>query len=220
MSEQAATSFVRSWLDVVERTLATEEHRWKLVAGFVTLTVLATVLAGVFVGPGIGILVLAGGSLFGAIALFWSSLRAVFGETKLSPEDAFAIGAPSVEEEQKRAVLRAIKDLEFEHAVGKISKQDYDALIARYRMEAKRLLRLIEQKAQPERDAVEHLVQAHLAAAKAEKKKEKPPSKPAESKAESKAETEATACPSCDTENDVDAVFCKKCGSRLREEDA
>jgi hypothetical protein len=220
VSEQAATSFVRSWLDVVERTLATEEHRWKLVAGFVTLTVLATVLAGVFVGPGIGILVLAGGSLFGAIALFWSSLRAVFGETKLSPEDAFAIGAPSVEEEQKRAVLRAIKDLEFEHAVGKISKQDYDALIARYRMEAKRLLRLIEQKAQPERDAVEHLVQAHLAAAKAEKKKEKPPSKPAESKAESKAETEATACPSCDTENDVDAVFCKKCGSRLREEDA
>ena len=210
MSEQAATSFVRSWLDVVERALATEEHRWKLVAGFVTFTVLATALAGVFVGPGMGILVLAGGTLIGAIALFWSSLRALFGETKLSPEDAFAIGAPSVEEEQKRAVLRAIKDLEFEHAVGKISKQDYDALIARYRSEAKRLLRLIEQKAQPERDAVEHLVKEHLAGkgVKAEKKKEPPPSKP------------ETVCPSCDTENDVDAVFCKKCGSQLRKEDA
>lgn len=215
MSE--AASFVRSWLDVVERALATEANRWKLVAGFSTFTVLATVLAGVLVGPAVGILILAGGTLIGAIALFWSSLRALFGETKLSPEDAFAIGAPSVEEEQKRAVLRAIKDLEFEHAVGKISKQDYDNLIARYRSEAKRLLRLIEQKAQPERDAVEHLVTEHLAARGAPAAKSKKESPPPTAK---KPAIESAACPSCETENDPDAVFCKKCGTRLAEEDA
>ena len=218
MSEQAATSFVRnwlprSWLAGVERALATEANRWKFVAGFASFTVLLTVLAGVLVGPAVGILILAGGTLIGAIALFWSSLRALFGETKLSPEDAFAIGAPSVEEEQKRAVLRAIKDLEFEHAVGKISKQDYDTLIARYRNEAKRLLRLIEQKARPERDAVEHLVKERLAAqgVNPQQRQEPPFSKP---------ESKSAVCPSCEAENDADAVFCKKCGTRLGEEDA
>jgi hypothetical protein len=178
VSEKDATSIVRMWLDVVDRALATERGRRQLVGVVVLLTVLGATGSGLLLGPRVAILVLAGGALVAAIGLFWASLRALFGETKLSPEDAYAIGAPSAEEEQKRAVLRAIKDLEFEHAVGKISSEDYQILLSKYRNEAKRLLRVLDERALPGRAAVERLVDEHLAArglAKDKAAKEEPP---------------------------------------------
>lgn len=135
-------------------------------AGYIPgVVLLVTVAVGYVYGPALAILVLAVFSLAAAIAMLWESLRAAFGETALTPEEAFSIGAPSVEEEQKRAVLRAIKDLDFEHSVGKISDEDYSNYRARYRREAKRLLRLIDTKAAPERSKVEELVGRRLAAA-------------------------------------------------------
>jgi ribosomal protein L40E len=113
-------------------------------------------------GPGVLILLLAGGALVTVIAVFWASIRTLFGETPLSGADAYAIGAPRAEEEQKQAVLRALKDLEFERSVGKISEEDYQVLVARYRAEAKRLLRLLDADAQPRRKQVEVLVEDHL----------------------------------------------------------
>ena len=74
------------------------------------LVLLAATVGGLWHGPAMVILALATGVLIAAIAHLWTSLRAAFGETELSIEDAFALGAPSAEEEQKRAVLRAIKD--------------------------------------------------------------------------------------------------------------
>ncbi len=108
------------------------------------------------------VLVLAAGALVSVIAIFWASLRTLVGETPLSGADAYALGAPRAEEEQKRAVLRALKDLEFEHSVGKISEEDYEALVARYRADAKRLLRVIDEHADPARRKVEDLVAARL----------------------------------------------------------
>lgn len=132
--------------------------------GAAALIVVITVIVGSIWGPSFGVLVLAVGAMLAAVATLWNSLRALFGETPLSREDAFAIGAPSAEEEQKRAVLRAIKDLEFEHGVGKISSEDYQELVTRYRAEAKRLLRTIDEHASPERERVERLVARHLRA--------------------------------------------------------
>jgi uncharacterized membrane-anchored protein YhcB (DUF1043 family) len=97
------------------------------------------------------VLVLAGVALVAVIALFWQSLRTLLGETPLSGADAYALGAPRTEEEQKRAVLRALKDLEFERAVGKISDDDYKQLVVHYRKEAKRLLRVIDEQNAPQR---------------------------------------------------------------------
>jgi hypothetical protein len=162
MSDRGVTGLVRAFLDGVDRALATERGRRQLVGAVFGVTVLGALAAGMTLGPSFAILVLAGGVMVSAIALFWTSLRALFGETKLSPEDAFAIGAPSVEEEQKRAVLRAIKDLEFEHAVGKISNDDYRVLLSKYRAEAKRLLRLLDERARPARSSVEQMVEQHL----------------------------------------------------------
>ncbi|WP_437778896.1 hypothetical protein [Sorangium sp. So ce1097] len=119
-------------------------------------------VAGLVAGPPAAILVLAGGALVAVIAIFWASLRVLLGETPLSGADAYAIGAPRTEEEQKQAVLRALKDLEFERSVGKISDEDYAELVAKYRAEAKRLLRVLDADAQPRREQIAALVAGHL----------------------------------------------------------
>src|SRR5262249_56295094 len=64
--------------------------------------------------------------------------------------------------EEKRGGLRGVKGLEFEGSVGKISEDDYQALVAKYRAEAKRLLKAIEEDAGPERKRAEQLVEKRL----------------------------------------------------------
>ncbi|MFT3773818.1 MAG: zinc ribbon domain-containing protein [Minicystis sp.] len=211
--------------------------------GIPVATLACAVAAGYAQGAPAVVLVLAGGALVGVIAIFWASIRTLVGETPLSGADAYALGAPRAEEEQKRAVLRALKDLEFERSVGKISEEDYEALVAKYRAEAKRLLRVLDEESQPEREKVEEILlerlqQAGLAEGEAPPAKKKKGAKPATKKAaekreEPKAEAEkaepekaepeetekprTTAkarCTDCGTMNDADAVFCKKCGAR------
>ncbi|MSP26791.1 MAG: zinc ribbon domain-containing protein [Myxococcales bacterium] len=128
------------------------------------IVTVAMLVAGNLYGPGAGVLVLAAAALAFTIGAFWTSVRALAGETPLTGEDSFALGAPSAEEEQKRSVLRAIKDIEFERTVGKLAEEDFAALHARYRAEAKRLLARIDEGARPERARVAALVAARLAA--------------------------------------------------------
>jgi hypothetical protein len=130
--------------------------------GVPILTVGIALAVGFIQGPASAILVLAGGALIGVIAVFWASVRTLLGETPLSGADAYALAAPRAEEERKRAVLRALKDLEFERSVGKISEEDYVELVARYRGEAKRLLRLIDEEAGPRRERAAALVAKRL----------------------------------------------------------
>jgi hypothetical protein len=195
-------------------------------------TLACAAAAGYAQGAAAVVLVLAGGALIAVIAIFWASLRTLVGETPLSGADAYALGAPRAEEEQKRAVLRALKDLEFERSVGKISEEDYLAMVVKYRAEAKRLLRVLDEESQPERDRVEALVNTRLrregllgakegakeaeggdekAAPRADEKKARGPK--ARPDAKKKAEP-ATKCAKCGTSNDADAVFCKKCGQK------
>lgn len=130
--------------------------------GLPVATVVVAAIAGVVQGPPAAVLVLAAGALLAVIAVFWASVRTLAGETPLAGADAYALGAPRAEEEQKRAVLRALKDLEFERSVGKISEEDYQALVARYRAEAKRLLRALDTDAQPRREHAEALIAKRL----------------------------------------------------------
>ncbi|NUO50273.1 MAG: hypothetical protein HOV80_15570 [Polyangiaceae bacterium] len=133
-------------------------------------------------------------AIVAAIGAFWGSLRTLLGETKLSGADAYALGAPRVEEEQKRAVLRALKDLEFERSVGKISEEDYKVLVAGYRKEAKRLLRLLDEATVEQRARAEEIVSARLAELGIERRADlaeepKPEEPKAEAAEEPKAET-------------------------------
>ena len=172
------------------------------------LTIAAAALVGSSYGFGTAILVLAGGVLLGVIAILWASVRTLAGDAPLTLDEALALGAPSAAEEQKRAVLQALKDLEYERSVGKVADADYEELLQRYRTEAKRLLRAVDEDLAPLRAKAAAYVDAQLG--RAESAPIAPtvnaPSSPAKSK---------QGCPSCHAENDVDALFCKKCGGKL-----
>jgi hypothetical protein len=161
-------------------------------------TILGSIVAAFVVGIEIALLIVAGGALIGVVALLWASVQSLTGEAPLTLEEALGLGAPSAEEEQKRAVLRALKDLEFERGVGKISEEDYADLSARYREEAKRLMQALDQSSEPERARVDKLVEERLAQEKRPKKREAAPeageadaSEEAPAKADSAPESES-----------------------------
>jgi hypothetical protein len=123
-------------------------------------------------GLGVGLLIVAGGVLCGSIWLIWSSLQGLSSDAPLTLDEALSLGAPSAEEEQKRAVLRALKDLEYERAVGKINEADYANLAEHYRNEAKRLLRAVDADLGPERARAEQILAERLATLEAERGEE------------------------------------------------
>lgn len=169
--------------------------------------VLAAVLFGNIFGLGLGLLIVGGGVLFGSIWLIWSSLQGLGSDAPITLEEALSLGAPSAEEEQKRAVLRALKDLEYERAVGKISDEDYASLAEHYRTEAKRLLRAVDRDSGPGRQRAERLLAERLAAANG-KAKGKSPAALERSKAEAVASDDAPLAEgeaSAETDTDADA---------------
>jgi hypothetical protein len=174
--------------------------------------VVAAIAVGFAASVGSALLVLASGALLGTIALLWASVRTLSGDAPL-PVDLEALAAAHRDVdalgEQKRRVLRALKDLEGERALGKIDESDYEAIAMQYRQEAKELMREMDRNVAPalaeaERIASEYLVAQGLGAAA-----KSPAAVAATATARSH---ERVSCPDCATSNEPDAAFCKKCG--------
>ncbi len=185
--------------------------------------VLTALVVGATMGLGPALLVLAGGMLFGVVLLFWSSIGRLTGESPLTLEEAVGLAAPSPEEEKKQSILRALKDLEFERSVGKISEGDFAELSARYRADAKALLKRIDEQSEPLRRRAEELLAARLRAekmirprARSKKTVDAPADAGADApKEEADVAPAARPCASCGTANDADAAFCKRCGASI-----
>ncbi|HEY6725450.1 MAG TPA: zinc-ribbon domain-containing protein [Polyangiaceae bacterium] len=180
---------------------------------------LASVVVGVLMGIELGILVLAGAVLVGVIFILWNSVQGLTGEAELTLEEALSLAAPSAEEEEKRSVLRTLKDLEYEKSVGKISDEDYAELVAKYTARAKELIQAVDADMGDARSQVERLLAKRMGEA-AEPAKESKPHKVKREKRASDGEKSAplekdTECPECNTANDPDARFCKSCGTPL-----
>lgn len=130
------------------------------------LAALVTVIVtGVLLGVEVMLLVLAFFSLIGVILLLWSSVQSLAGQSPLTLDEALTLAAPSAEEEQKRAALRALKDIEYERSVGKISEQDYREFSERYRADARRLIAAVDASLGPAQAQAEKLANARLASA-------------------------------------------------------
>lgn len=111
--------------------------------------------------------------------------------------------------DEKRRLLRAIKELEFDFGMGKLSQQDYDAVIGTYRLRAIEVMRALEGG-----DNLHPELQRLLA----ERDKAAPEAAPAAAAPSAPAGTfEQTAriCAACNGNNDNDARFCKHCGANL-----
>jgi ribosomal protein L40E len=206
-------------------------------------TLVAAAIVGTLTSIGPAILVLAGGALFATIGFFWASMRTLGGDAPLA--EGFdrmtrrRVEASDSAAERKRAALRALKDLEFEHSIGKIDDDDYAEIAARYREQAKGILREMDERIQPLRDRAEQVARAYLAkrgfpseaeGREARKKKESAPHGGVRmgcARCSASNEPDAVfckgcgaqlapqGCPKCSSVNEGDAVFCKKCGSPL-----
>ena len=214
------TAPTRAREDEVERALG------RGVARVLPLATIATaVVVGYFAGVGSGLLVLAAGLLIGAVGLFWASLRTLSGDAPLAtgfealerPE-----GDVDALEEEKRRLLRALKDLESEHEIGKIDDADYEEFVARYRAEAKLVMRKMDGEVAPFREEAERLAREYLKRQGldgASPATSTPAgSAPAEPRPAESPRVERVACSACGTSNEPDAAFCKKCGASLKKE--
>lgn len=127
-------------------------------------------------------------------------------------------------EREKSLVLRAIKDLEFDRAMGKVSEDDFADMAARLRARAARLIQSLDAEGSGYQTLIEREIIARLA-------KSGPTNHltgPAVGAELARSATElarpdatldrrdaAPTCASCGTENDADAKFCKACGTKL-----
>ena len=175
--------------------------------------------------------------LAAAAVLFWETIRLLLdrglpGDFDAGEDDGFALAAL---EERKRTAMQALRDLDFERSIGRLGDEDHRALELRYREEARAAMKALDEGIGPWRGRAEKMVRAacgeDLGDEKPEAKgggKSKGKSKVAAkgsakdnpkdaAKADPAAVTAGT-CGKCATANDVDAVFCKRCGERIAQE--
>ena len=97
-------------------------------------------------------------------------------------------------ERDKALTLRTIKELEFDRAMGKLSQKDYDEMVTRLRQRALSLMKQLD-----EGRSYTTAIEAELARRMATTPSPRVP-----------------AVCTCGAAFDDDAVFCKKCGARVR----
>ena len=94
-------------------------------------------------------------------------------------------------ERDKLLTLRAIKELEFDRAMGKLSQKDFDEMAGRLRQRAVAIMKQLDE-GHSYASVIEQDLKKRLGGA-------------------------GTVSPcACGTINDADAVFCKKCGTRVQ----
>ena len=102
-------------------------------------------------------------------------------------------------EREKTLVLRSIKELEFDRAMGKVSESDFEEMGRRLRARAIRLMKQLDVEAVDFLAVIERELEARLG---------RSPEAVASS-------APNRTCGGCGTSNDVDARFCKECGATL-----
>ncbi len=104
-------------------------------------------------------------------------------------------------EREKALVLRSIKELEFDRAMGKVAQRDFDEMAGRLRARAITLMKQVDSGGAGYQEIIERELAARLAGHVGQQSKVAPV---------------AGACAQCGTSNDADAAFCKRCGSRVK----
>ena len=132
-------------------------------------------------------------TVFSAAAVGFAALRAIGPLAGLmGHDDAPPAGSRTraALEREKALALRAIKELEFDRAMGKVSEKDFTEMGGRLRARAARIIRQLDATGSY-RSQIESEIERRIGRAT------------------------TNACPSCQASNDLDARFCKKCGTAL-----
>jgi len=143
-------------------------------------------------------LIIFGAAAVGAAA--WRAFSPLAGADEPAGPQIFGGRTRAALEREKALVLRSIKDLEFDYAMGKVSDKDFAEMSARLRGRAAGLLRQLDSGT-----SYRQTIDAEIEKRVGPKPKEKTPPADATTKQ----------CLSCCTPNDPDARFCKGCGYQL-----
>lgn len=153
-----------------------------------------------------------------AVALLYALRRLYALAAALAgPESAAGLGADfrshAELRDEKRRLLRALKELDFDHGMGKLSQADYEAVAAIYKMRAIEVMRALEGTSELH-PALQALLDARsgkvaVAAGAGEA------SPPVGASAVAMGDVTSRTCPKCNGTNDGDARFCKHCGAGL-----
>jgi pyruvate/2-oxoacid:ferredoxin oxidoreductase beta subunit len=118
--------------------------------------------------------------------------------------DGLSESMRAVLEREKMLVLRSIKELEFDRAMGKLSEKDFEEMAARLRARAMTLMHQLDAGG-GYRELIERELKARAGSPAREKRvRPTPPSTPVMPRN----------C-ACGAVNDLDAAFCKRCGTKL-----
>ena len=150
--------------------------------------------------------------IFGAAGVgiaAWRMFSPLAGTNEPAGPQIFGGRTRAALEREKTLVLRAIKDLEFDHAMGKVSEKDFSDMSSRLRGRAAGLIRQLDS-GTSYRQAIEAEIEKRVGP-----KPESKPAAAAETVATVPEETRTKICLSCCTQNDPDARFCKGCGYQL-----
>jgi hypothetical protein len=165
--------------------------------GIVALS--ATVVATAFVGLGVY------RALLPLVEPTWSdTTEMVGGQTRAALE------------REKFLALRSIKELEFDFAMGKLAQSDFDEMGSLLRTRAIRLMRDLEAGGE-----YRQLIERELEIRLGRRPEPLPPPSAAPATPAAPTAPEAPAapavqyCPQCGVPSDLDARFCKACGTRL-----
>lgn len=107
-------------------------------------------------------------------------------------------------EREKTLVLRALKELEFDRAMGKVAPADFQDMSGRLRARAVTLMQRLDIALPGYRDEIERELARRLGVADVAA----PPPRPG-------GDVQDPVCAGCGTANDLDARFCKGCGAPL-----
>ena len=144
-----------------------------------------------------------------AAAGFYRVLSPLVGETTAAASEALSERSRAVLSREKTLVLRALKDLEFDRSMGKVSTSDFEEMSRRLRLRAMSLMKQLDDDASGYRTIIERELSARMSARAAQ------PAAPVIAEIAPELPAASAVC-TCGTSNDPDAVFCKRCGSRLQ----
>ncbi len=172
------------------------------------------------------------GAAGAAAAAFYGMLVPLAADEATLVSERQSSRARTALEREKALVLRSIKELEFDRAMGKVSPHDFDEMSARLRARAMMLIRQADE-GSGYRELIERELSARLVTSGRTGNASQQPGASRNvagalgrsGALRSDASNPASAssgpqCPACSTGHDVDAAFCKRCGLRLEAESA
>jgi hypothetical protein len=152
----------------------------------------------------------------------WRTLSPLTGRDE--PVGTVVLGgrARAALEREKTLVLRSIKELEFDRAMGKVSEKDFAEMSARLRARAAGLIRQLDA-GSAYRDQIEKDIARRVGQQSDRSGAGLPDRRSSQSEGghgprggpQGSAPHAIKTCPQCNQKNDPDARFCKSCGSTL-----